>query len=168
DAMAEAARGLVFVDGQLVIHDVNVTDEIRTPAVTADVSRVSAVPQVRRVIQQKQREMSGRLVAEGRDIGTVVFPEADVKVFLDASLSERARRRHRQAPALDFEEYRQRIAKRDHLDSTREDSPLVRAGDAVGIDTSTLTIEEVVEQITALVRQRMKAKNEGVDAASAG
>lgn len=157
--MAAAAEGLVVDGDRLAVHGDDVTDSIRTPAVTADVSRVSAVPGVRRVVQAKQRALKGRLVAEGRDIGSVVFPDAQVKVFLDASLEERARRRCRQYPELTEEEYRDRISRRDELDSTREDSPLVQADGALRIDTSNLTIEEVVGRIMALVDERLQ-KNE--------
>ncbi len=154
--MAEAARGLVMSGEQYVVHGRDVTGTIRDAEVTADVSRVAAVPAVRRVVQQLQREMTGKLVAEGRDIGSVVFPNAPLKVYLSASLIERARRRNRQYPEMKVDEYEDRIAKRDHMDSSREDSPLLRCDDAVAIDTSSLTIEEVVEQITALVRQRLR------------
>jgi cytidylate kinase len=154
--MAEAAVGLAVEGDALSVFGIDVTADLRTPEVTADVSRVSAVPEVRRVVQGKQREMRGRLVAEGRDIGTVVFPNAQVKVFLEASLKERSERRHRQYPDQSAAEYAQLIERRDRLDSTREDSPLKSAADAVRIDSTHLTIEEVVEEIAALVRLRLR------------
>ena len=102
-----------------------------------------------------QRAQGGRLVAEGRDMGSVVFPDAALKVFLDASLEERARRRHRERPEFSVEEYVERIRERDRLDSDREDSPLVKAPDAVVVDTSRLTIEEVVGLVETLARERL-------------
>jgi cytidylate kinase len=155
EEMAQAAEGLEASGDTLVVHGTDVTPDLRSPEVTADVSRVSAVPLVRRVVQRKQREIGGRLVAEGRDIGSVVFPDAAVKVYLDAALDVRAERRRRQFGQLSADEYRIRIERRDRLDSTREDSPLVQAGDAVAIDTTDLTIEEVVARIEALVRERL-------------
>jgi cytidylate kinase len=155
EEMARAAEGLEVSGETLVVHDTDVTGDIRSAEVTADVSRVSAVPLVRRVVQRKQREVTGRLVAEGRDIGSVVFPDAAVKVYLDASLEERAERREKQLGHFSADEYRTQITRRDRLDSTREDSPLVQADDAVAIDTTDLTIEEVVTRIEALVRERL-------------
>ena len=155
EEMARAAEGLEISGETLVVHATDVTGDIRSAEVTADVSRVSAVPLVRRVVQRKQREVTGRLVAEGRDIGSVVFPDAAVKVYLDASLEERAERREKQLGHFSADEYRTQITRRDRLDSTREDSPLVQADDAVAIDTTDLTIEEVVTRIEALVRERL-------------
>jgi len=156
EEMGEVAEGLVLDGDRLLIHGVDVTKDIRSAAVTADVSRVSAVPRVRRVVQGKQRAVKGRLVAEGRDIGSVVFPQAAVKVYLDAALDERARRRHKQVPEFSQDEYKGQLAKRDRLDSTREDSPLVKAEDATFIDTTNLTIEQVVGKVEALVRERLQ------------
>ena len=157
EEMAEAAKGLVLERERLILHGEDVTGDIRTVRVTAEVSRVSAFPLVRRVVQAKQREQRGRLVAEGRDIGTVVFPGAALKIYLDASLEERARRRHKELGDFSREEYAEQISRRDELDSTREDSPLMQAEDAVKIDTTNLTIEAVVSSIEALVMERMNA-----------
>jgi CMP/dCMP kinase len=156
EEMGRAAEGLVLDGERLLVHGVDVTKDIRSAAVTADVSRVSAVPRVRRVVQGKQRALRGRLVAEGRDIGSVVFPQAAVKVYLDAKLDERARRRHKQVPEFSADEYKGQLAKRDRLDSTRDDSPLVKAEDATFIDTTDLTIEQVVGKVEALVRERLR------------
>jgi cytidylate kinase len=124
---------------------------------------------VRRAVQAKQRAVPGRVVAEGRDIGSYVFPRAQVKVYLDAALDERARRRSRQIPEFSPEEYRGRLAERDRLDSTRADSPLAQASDAVRIDTTTLTIAEVVAKVEALVRGRLSGKKDkGGDPGSKG
>ncbi|MCK6461012.1 MAG: (d)CMP kinase [Planctomycetes bacterium] len=157
EEMGRAAEGLVLEGERLLVHGVDVTGDIRSAAVTADVSRVSAVPRVRRVVQGKQRAVKGRLVAEGRDIGSVVFPEAAVKIYLDAALDERARRRHKQVPEFSADEYKGQLARRDRLDSTRDDSPLVKAEDATLIDTTNLTIEQVVGKVEALVRERLGA-----------
>lgn len=155
EEMAEAARGLSLEGESLVVHGVDVTGDIRTPRVTAEVSRVSAQPQVRRVIQGLQKAQTGNLVAEGRDMGSVVFPNALLKVYLDASLEERARRRHREFPDQTAEEFQATIAKRDAYDSGRKDSPLMQTEDAVRLDTTNLTIEEVVEAILALAIERL-------------
>ena len=166
EEMAGAARGLTMANDRLALHGIDVTESIRSPEVTAAVSRVSAVPGVRRIVQAKQREVEGRIVAEGRDIGSVVFPDAPVKVYLDASLGERATRRQKQYPEFSVEEYEERITRRDDYDSSREDSPLVRADGAVVIDTTDLSIEEVVDRIQALVEERIGVQGGGP--ASAG
>jgi len=155
EEMAGAAEGLVLDGDRLFVRGEEVTGLIRGAQVTAEVSRVSAFPLVRRVIQRKQREVKGRVVAEGRDMGSVVFPRAGLKVYLDASLEERARRRNAQYPEISKQEYEERIATRDALDSGREDSPLCQAPDAVRIDTTNLTAAEVVNEILALAKERM-------------
>jgi len=155
EEMAETASGLALDGERVIVCDVDVSGELRSSEVTAEVSRVSAFPLVRRVVQATQRAQHGCLVAEGRDMGSVVFPDAAVKVYLDAALEERARRRHEQRPVHSAEDYQERIAKRDELDSSREDSPLVAAEDAIRIDTTNLTIEEVVGRIMELVYERM-------------
>jgi len=156
--LATAAEGLELEDDRYLVHGVDVSDRIRSLEVTADVSRVAAVPGVRRVVQAKQRHATGRLIAEGRDIGSVVFPDAALKIYLDASLDQRAQRRHRDYPDTGAEEFATSISKRDHADSSREDSPLLCPEDALRIDTTKLTIEEVVEQITALAFERMATR----------
>ena len=139
-----------LVDGE------DVTDRIRAAAVTRAVSLVAAVPAARRAMVRMQREVAGAgpCVVEGRDIGTVVFPEAPVKIFLVASLEERARRRRAELPSPQPSprEAAEDLRRRDALDSGREDSPLRRADDATELDTTGLTIEEVVAAIVRLVR----------------
>lgn len=136
-------------------HDV--TTAVRTPDVDANVSAVSAVPAVREALVARQRELAdGRdVVAEGRDIGTVVFPLAEVKVFLTASAQERARRRRidlaGQGVEVDEAEVQARLERRDAYDSSREVSPLAAAGDATLLDTTGLTVEQVVDAIGSLV-----------------
>ncbi len=141
--------------------DREITQEIRTPRVSQNVSTVAAQPLVREhlVKQQQQYGLQGGIVAEGRDIGTTVFPQAELKIFLTATIAERAKRR-----LLDLEQQGQtppklieleaQIAERDHKDSTRAVSPLKKADDAIELLTDGLTIEEVTEKIVALYRER--------------
>ena len=143
----------VFVDG------VEVTGAIRTAEIDRSVSAVSAVPAVRQALLDQQRRIGsqGDYVVEGRDIGTVVFPQAEVKVFLTASNEERARRRVAQnetrgVGSVDFDEVLADIVRRDELDSARETSPLVAAADAKCIDSTGFTIDEIIEQICAMAR----------------
>jgi cytidylate kinase len=142
----------------------DVSAEIRGDAVTTAVSAVSAVPAVRARLVGLQRELAagpGSVVVEGRDIGTVVLPDADVKVFLTASAEERARRRNEQNVASgladDYDAVLGDVKRRDHLDSTRPVSPLRVADDAVVIDTSDMTESEVIAHLLELVKQRAGA-----------
>jgi cytidylate kinase len=142
----------------------DVSREIRGDAVTRTVSAVSAIPAVRARLVGLQRELAagpGSVVVEGRDIGTVVLPDADVKIFLTASAEERARRRNEQNIASgladDYEAVLADVKRRDHLDSTRAVSPLRAADDAVIVDTSDMTESEVVDHLTSLVQQRAGA-----------
>ncbi len=145
---------------RVYLNHLDVTESIRTPEVTKAVSAVSAHKGVREAMVRLQREMGkkGNIVAEGRDTTSVVFPEADLKIYLEASLEERARRR-----VLDFvrmnvqtsvEEQIKELSRRDALDSGRETSPLLRTGDAIVVDTSNLTIEEQVDRIIKLAKSR--------------
>ena len=136
------------------IHGRDVTRTIRTPEVDASVSAVARVPGVREVLVTQQRALAGGdAVVEGRDIGTVVFPNAEVKVFLTASPEERARRRSLDMVDLGHDltegEVLKRLERRDHLDSTRETSPLECASDAILLDTTGRTADEVVEELVA-------------------
>jgi len=145
---------------RVFIGEREVSEEIRGPLVSQHVSLVSADPAVRAVLTQRQREEAalGDVVLEGRDMGTVVAPEAEVKIFLTASVEERARRRQAQLQAKgvcsSLEQLVQEIQARDAYDSTRAVAPLRKAEDAVEIDTTYMTIEEVVEAICTLARQR--------------
>ena len=139
----------------------DVSAEIRGDAVTKAVSAVSAVPQVRARLVELQRELAsapGSVVVEGRDIGTVVLPDADVKIFLTASAEVRARRRTDQNIAngrpADYDAVLADVKRRDHLDSTRAVSPLRAADDAIVVDTSDMNQDEVVTHLTELVAQR--------------
>ncbi|WP_042355251.1 (d)CMP kinase [Bacillus rubiinfantis] len=148
-------------NGQLVYLDhQDVTHEIRTSEVTNSVSIVSKHPKVREEMVRRQQKFAnnGGVVMDGRDIGTHVLPNADVKVFLLASVNERALRRHKEnvqkGYPSDLEKLKQEIALRDKIDSEREAAPLKKAEDAVEIDTTSLSIQDVVDQIMALVNER--------------
>jgi cytidylate kinase len=137
---------------------------IRTPEIDAAAAAVARLPGVRAVLIEEQREMGrgGGVVMEGRDIGTVVFPAADVKVYLDATPEERARRRAHDpshtlsAGAATVGDVATALEARDRSDRTRSTSPLTRADDAVAIDTTGLSVEEVIERILALVTERQR------------
>jgi cytidylate kinase len=162
EAVEKLARDLdIRIDGDRVfIGPRDVAERIRAPEVTAVVSDISALPGVRAALASHQRRMaeSQDVVMEGRDIGTVVFPDADLKIFLTASADERARRRARQEGHGEDESTLARIQdsieRRDRADESRAQSPLVRASDAVLLDSTELTFEEVAEAIVALVKER--------------
>ncbi len=148
--MGDGSR--IFVDGK------DVSEAIRSPEVTRLSSPVSAISGVRRhlVAQQRRLASGGGVVMEGRDIGSVVLPDADVKIFLTASVEERARRRYLEMKAsgveVDIETLRREIEERDHRDSTRPDSPLTKVPEAVEINTDNLTVSQVVERILELCK----------------
>ena len=140
----------------------DVTDQIRSEDVTAMSSIVSTIPEVRRAMVQRQREMGTRgAVLNGRDIGTVVFPDADVKFFLTAVPQERAERRfieeRAQDPNADFEATFADMTERDRRDSTRADSPLKAADDAIIIDSTGLSIDEVFEKMLAALKRKSES-----------
>jgi CMP/dCMP kinase len=138
---------------RVVVDDVDATIEIRSPEVTRAVSVVAANPKVRKELVRRQREWAekeGSGVVEGRDIGTVVFPEAPVKVYMTASDEERAQRRSQELLDMHYDEVAADIARRDHIDSTRQYAPLSVAPDAVVVDTTTSTVDEVVDLVLAL------------------
>ncbi|PYQ14599.1 MAG: (d)CMP kinase [Acidobacteria bacterium] len=166
-ALAELARttrielagsgDVVSLDGE------DVSGAIRTREVSAAASRVSVHPSVRRVMVAHQQEMgrAGGVVLDGRDVGTVVFPHADVKFYVDADPRRRAERRHAELAAAgtasDVDAIEREIRARDHADSTRSDSPLTRAPGAVYLDTTGLAPEEVVQRMAAIVEERLRA-----------
>lgn len=158
DACGAVARRVCveLVDGRVVVDGRDVTAEIRGPEVTAAVPAVSAHPAVRRALVDQQRAVaaSGAWVVEGRDIGTVVFPDAALKIFLTASPTERARRRAHELGETDLARVESEIRRRDTADSTRPDSPLRPAEDAVTVVTDDLTADEVAAEIAELWRQR--------------
>ncbi len=157
--VVEAAR-LEYCNGTLLLDDEDVSDEIRSDAVTRHVSQVSAMPEVRAILVDRQRAWvarhGGRAVVEGRDIGTVVFRNADAKVFLTARPEVRAARRAGDtltSADQDVEVVAADLARRDQADSTREVSPLRAADDAVTIDTSELDVDQVVAKAVAIVER---------------
>ncbi|MCZ3389001.1 MAG: (d)CMP kinase [Actinomycetia bacterium] len=154
DISVDPATPGVFVNG----HEVSA--KIRDPHVTESVSAVSAVPAVRERLVAIQREIMerGAVVVEGRDIGTVVAPDAAVKVFLIATKEARAQRRAAEWAhdhGITVENTAAMLDQRDHLDSTRELSPLTQADDAVMIDSTAFTLDEVINQVIAMVRERI-------------
>ncbi|MBQ3451252.1 MAG: (d)CMP kinase, partial [Selenomonadaceae bacterium] len=144
--------GKVFLDGR------EVTKEIRTPEVSRGASDVAKFGVVRKKLTELQRKMAaqGSVIMDGRDIGTQVLPNADLKIFLTASVEERARRRFEELKeknfAADFEQIKKEISLRDKQDSEREIAPLAKAEDAVLLDSTSLTIEQVVAEILRLAR----------------
>jgi len=140
------------------IAGTEVTEAIRSPEVTRHVSEVAAHPGVRKAMVARQQKLArrGSVIAEGRDTTTVVFPQADLKIYLDASVEERARRRlldmGRQGVNTTLEEQKADIIRRDRHDSSRKHSPLTRARDAVVVNTTELSIEQQVDRIIALMR----------------
>ncbi len=149
----------IFANGK------DLTPYIRTPEISIASSRVSAVAGVRQALLGLQRTMGGqgRSILEGRDIGTVIFPDADVKFFLTASIEERAKRRLAEleasgADAPSYQELKKQIADRDHGDSTRAIAPLKRAPDAIELDTSQYTLDEVVDWMEEKIRSKLGLK----------
>lgn len=164
-ALAELARNLpvVFspIDAKISLDGIDIKDEIRTEAAGNAASKVAAIPEVRAALLARQRAFRAvpGLVADGRDMGTVVFPDAELKIFLTASAEERARRRYKQLmeKGLDanLSSLVREIAERDRRDATRSVAPLRPAEGAETIDTSDLDIAQTVAQVRALVRQRL-------------
>jgi cytidylate kinase len=160
EQLAIASR-IDLAPGRISLNGEDVTDAIRTPDVSNGASKIAVIPGVRRAMVAKQREIGERssVVMEGRDIGTVVFPNAEVKVFLDANPAERVRRRyielHAKGDPISSEQLATEMRERDHRDSTRADAPLAQAPDAVYLDSSGLDIEEVEEAILKIVRARV-------------
>jgi cytidylate kinase len=137
-------------DGSIMVDGVDATIEIRGPEVTRAVSIVAANPQVREEMRRRQREWAAKRdggVMEGRDIGTVVFPDAELKVYLDASPEVRASRRSKEVADLAYETVASDLARRDALDQGRAHGPLVEAADAVVIDTSDLSVDEIIAAV---------------------
>ncbi len=160
-AVAVIARNLPvrFEGGRIFLGDEEVTLAIRTETAGNDASKVAAIPEVRQALLQWQRDYARPpgLVADGRDMGTVVFPDAPVKIFLDASAEERARRRHKQLKEqgidVNLSGLVAEIEERDHRDRNRSVAPLKPAGDALVIDSTDLTVDQVVERVLEQVRR---------------
>jgi cytidylate kinase len=145
-------------DNDVLLDDKDVTWEIRSPSVDANVSIVAAYPEVRRALGEKQRQigLQGKVVMVGRDIGTVILPEADLKIYLDASIEERANRRYQElinrGEEVEYESILSTLRERDRIDSTREIAPLKPAGDAVVVDTDRLNIQEVFTKVLEIIK----------------
>ena len=159
DAVLEVDGSAVALDGR------DVSAAIRTPEVDRATTRVARLPRVRAELVDRQRALAshGGVVMEGRDIGTVVFPDADVKIYLDASPDERARRRacdpaHTAAKTQALADIAQAMQRRDENDRTRQASPLSIASDATVIDTTGMPVAQVVERVLVIVRARMAAR----------
>jgi cytidylate kinase len=148
-------------DLQVLLDGEDVTDEIRSVAVTRAVSQVSSLREVRQAMVREQRALGreGGIVLEGRDIGTVVFPEADLKFFMVAGIEARARRRRLELAAdgvdADLGTLTRDIEERDRKDSSRKESPLRKAEDALEIDTSSMTIEEQVDMVVKIAMEKL-------------
>lgn len=161
--MAVATHAVFEMDGRrITIDGHDVTTAIRTPEIDGAATRVARMPRVRAVLVARQREYAeaGPVVMEGRDIGTVVFPEATVKIYLDASPAERARRRsedpaHGLSKAGEIGIVAHALERRDHLDRTRQASPLMTAADAAVIDTTGMPVDSVVGEVLRIVRERL-------------
>ena len=168
--IAETSKiNLKFLNGitQVSVDGVNITDNIRTAEVNSKVSEVSKIKEVREALVAQQKEMAmkdGGVVMEGRDIGTVVFPDADVKIFLTATIEQRAKRRAKEyeekGVEVSVDDVKNNLVKRDQIDSTREISPLSKADDAIVVDTSKVTIQEQVDII--LDKIRIIAEKKGI------
>jgi cytidylate kinase len=167
-AIAAAAEKPEIISGTdpsaptISVDGTDVAGPIRTQEVTAKVSAVSAVPEVRARITELQRSLAASaengIVVEGRDIGTTVLPDADLKVFLTASPQARAARRSGELKGADINATREALIKRDAADSSRKTSPLAKADDAVEVDTSDLTLQQVIECVVTLVEEKRAAK----------
>ena len=153
--------GFSMQDGKqsVFMNKEDVTNEIRSLEVTKNVSAVSALKEVRTRLVHLQREIAENhsIIMDGRDIGTVVLPQAEIKIFLVASVEERAKRRfienQEKGIEMSYEELVEDIRRRDYIDSTRKESPLKKAEDAIEIDTTTMTIEDVVKTVTTLIQK---------------
>jgi len=159
----EDGKNLVFLNGK------NISNLIRTPEISKAASSVATNKEIRAILVDKQRELAKNsdIVMEGRDIGTVVFPDAEVKIFLTASVEERARRRfkdlQKKNPKITIKEIEEDIAKRDFQDSNRKESPLKKADDGILVDTTKLNQEEVIKLIVSIIRKKIsdiEGKNE--------
>jgi cytidylate kinase len=152
---------LRFNDDTLWLNDIDVSNQIRSMEVSEAVSLVAAIPKVRAFLVAQQRIMGNNhsLVMDGRDIGTVVFPKADLKLFLTADVNIRAQRRFEelfaQNAAISLEQVLSNLIARDHLDSTRSDSPLIKAVDAITIDATKFTVASMRNHVLDLVAERM-------------
>lgn len=163
DSLVNADVSLKFADGRQCVYlgDRDVSALIRTPEISMAASRTSAIPAVREYLFETQKKIAreNNVIMDGRDIGTVVLPEADVKIFLTASAEERANRRFKELSEKPdcppYEEILKDIIERDHNDMNRKTSPLKQAEDAVLVDTTKLNLEESADEITRIIREKL-------------
>ncbi len=163
DSLKNADVSLKFVDGKQCVYldGRDVSGLIRTPEISMEASRTSAIPAVREYLFETQKKIAreNNVIMDGRDIGTVVLPDADVKIFLTASAEERAKRRFRELSEKPgcppYEEILKDIIERDHNDMNRKTSPLKQAEDAVLVDTTKLDLEESASEITRIIREKL-------------
>lgn len=162
ESIISEARAITldFHDNNIYLNDNNIADKIRTAQVNQNVSVISSIPEVRRILVNKQQEIANNksVVMDGRDIATVVLPHADFKFFIDASIDVRAKRRYlelkEKGESCDYNELKNDIAVRDCMDSSRIVSPLKKAKDSIIIDTSDLTVDGVVSHIIGIINNR--------------
>ncbi len=146
---------------EIFLNDENVESFIRSIEVSNMVSKVASIPEIREklVEQQQQMALNKGIVMDGRDIGTVVFPEAELKLFMTASAEKRAPRRYKEmidnGVQIDYESVLENVTSRDYLDTTRADSPLIKAGDAIEIDNSDMTVEQTFALAMNLVKEKL-------------
>ena len=162
-ALGEVEVNLKFVDGvqRVFLCGEDVTEKIRTPQISMTASKISAIPEVREFLLYLQRDLAQKnnVLMDGRDIGTVILPNADVKIFLTASSEARAQRRHKEllekGLQSSYEEVLADILKRDHDDSTRVVAPLKQAEDAILVDTSDCNLDESIELVLRVVKENL-------------
>ncbi|WP_435416577.1 (d)CMP kinase [Polaribacter aestuariivivens] len=147
---------------EIYLNNVNVEKEIRTLEISQLVSKVAAISEVRKKLVAEQQEIGkrGGVIMDGRDIGTVVFPNADLKLFMTASAEKRAKRRYNElidrGDEISYEDILFNVKERDRIDSTRDDSPLIKADDAIEFDNSDMGIEEQFKEICTLIDNKLK------------
>jgi CMP/dCMP kinase len=147
------------------VNNNDITEEIRKQKVASHVSEIASQPEIRRFVNNFMRKLveQGIYVADGRDLGTAVFPGAELKFFMDASIKERAERRFKEMQQagqdVTFEEVKNNLEKRDHQDQTRASDPLKKADDAITVDTTGKTFEEQVEEMICIIEQKLKLKH---------
>jgi cytidylate kinase len=148
----------IFVDGE------DVTEEIRNPMIDQNVSQIARLPKIRKQLIYLQRELAekGNIVMEGRDIGSVILPKADIKLYFTASEEERIKRRYKElidkGYNVDYEEVKKQIVQRDEIDSKRKYAPLIKAKDAILIDSTKKSIEEVKDEILKIIKKQRKCR----------
>ena len=147
---------IIYDMGKIVVNGENITSKIRAHKVSKVASQIAGYPLVRKSLLNLQKELAseGNIIMDGRDIGTVILPNANLKIYLNAILHERAKRRYLEDDSKSLNEIESEIIERDHNDSTRKNAPLAIAKDAIEIDTTNLTIDEVVDKIIELIKNK--------------